>query len=107
MQIAMVGLGKMGANMATRLLRGGHHVVVYDLNEAAIQAAEAQGAEGARTLDDVIAKLQAPRVIWVMVPAGDPAEDTVKALAELLSPGDIIIDGETATTKIPFGAARA
>lgn len=99
MQIAMVGLGKMGANMTMRLLRGGHQVVVYDLNEAAIQAAEAAGAAGARTLEDVVARLQAPRVVWVMVPAGDPTENTVNALAELLSPGDIIIDGGNSNYK--------
>lgn len=93
MEIAMIGLGKMGANMATRLLRGGHRVVAYDLNEEAIQAAEAAGAEGARTLDEVVAKLSAPRAAWVMVPAGEPTENTVNALAERLSPGDIIIDG--------------
>lgn len=99
MQIAMVGLGKMGANMTTRLLRGGHQVVVYDLNEAAILAAEAQGAQGAHTLAEVIARLQAPRAVWVMVPAGAPTEETIRALAELLAPGDIIIDGGNSNYK--------
>lgn len=99
MQIAMVGLGKMGANMTMRLLRGGHQVVAFDLNETAIQAAETEGATGARTLEDVVAKLQAPRVIWVMVPAGDPTEQTINALAELLSPDDIIIDGGNSNYK--------
>jgi 6-phosphogluconate dehydrogenase len=99
MQIAMVGLGKMGANMTMRLLRGKHQVVAFDLNETAIQAAEAEGAEGARTLEDVVARLQAPRVIWVMVPAGDPTEQTINALAELLSPDDIIIDGGNSNYK--------
>jgi 6-phosphogluconate dehydrogenase len=93
MKIAMIGLGKMGANMTTRLLRGGHQVVAFDLNEAAIQAAEKEGAEGARTLEEVIDKLSAPRVVWVMVPSGEPTEDTILSLAGLLSPGDILIDG--------------
>ncbi|MFQ5614758.1 MAG: phosphogluconate dehydrogenase (NAD(+)-dependent, decarboxylating) [Anaerolineae bacterium] len=93
MEIAMIGLGKMGANMATRLLRGGHRLVAYDLNESAIQAAEAAGADGARTLEEVAEKLPAPRPVWVMVPSGDPTEQTINALAERLSPGDIIIDG--------------
>ncbi len=93
MDIAMVGLGKMGANMTTRLLRGGHRVVAFDLNEAPIQAAEAQGAVGARTLEALVEALQMTRVIWVMVPAGNPTEQTIDALANLLSPGDIIIDG--------------
>jgi 6-phosphogluconate dehydrogenase len=99
MDIAMIGLGKMGANMTTRLLRGGHRVVAYDLNEEAIQAAEAGGAEGARTLDEVATKLNAPRTVWVMVPSGDPTESTINALAERLSPGDIIIDGGNSNYK--------
>lgn len=99
MELAMIGLGKMGANMTTRLLRGGHQVVAFDLNEPAIQAAEAEGAEGARTLDEVIEKLSAPRVAWVMVPAGEPTESTINSLAERLSPGDIIIDGGNSNYK--------
>lgn len=95
----MIGLGKMGANMATRLLRGGHRVVAYDLNEDAIQAAEAAGAGGARTLDEVAAKLPSPRAIWVMVPSGDPTENTINALAEHLSSGDIILDGGNSNYK--------
>ena len=93
MDIAMVGLGKMGANMTTRLLRGGHRVVAYDLNETAIQSAEKMGAEGARTLDEMVSMLEAPRVVWVMVPAGDRTEKTIFDLAERLSEEDSIIDG--------------
>lgn len=93
MQIAMIGLGKMGANMTVRLLNDGHKVVAFDLNESAIAQAEAAGATGARTLDEVVEKLSTPRVVWVMVPAGDPTEKTVQALAEKLEPGDVIIDG--------------
>jgi len=99
MDIAMIGLGKMGANMTTRMLRGGHRVVVFDLNEDSIKAAEAQGADGARTLDEIITKLASPRAVWVMVPAGNPTESTITALAEILSPGDIIIDGGNSNYK--------
>jgi 6-phosphogluconate dehydrogenase len=99
MEIGMVGLGKMGANMATRLLRGGHRVVVYDINEAAIQSLEGEGAEGARTLAEIVAKLDAPRSVWVMVPSGDITEQTVLSLAEVLSPGDTIIDGGNSNYK--------
>ncbi len=99
MQIAMIGLGKMGANMARRLLKGGHDVVAFDLNEEAIQSAEKEGAVGARTLDEVAEKLAAPRVVWVMVPAGNPTESTVQELAKRLSAGDIIIDGGNSNYK--------
>lgn len=99
MEIGMIGLGKMGANMTTRLLGSGHRVVAFDLNEEAIQSAEAGGAEGARTLDEVVAKLSAPRAVWVMVPAGNPTESTINALAERLSPGDVILDGGNSNYK--------
>lgn len=93
MDIAMIGLGKMGANMAKRLLRDGHRVVAYDLNEDAIQEAERDGADGARTLEELVAQLNPPRAVWVMVPSGDPTENTIKEVAALLSTGDIVIDG--------------
>ena len=93
MKLAMVGLGKMGANMATRLMRGGHEVVAFDVNEEAIQKAESEGAEGACTLAEVAEKLSAPRVVWVMVPAGEITESVISELGELLSDGDTIIDG--------------
>lgn len=99
MNIAMIGLGKMGANMTERLLNGGHTVVAFDLNEEAIQTAEFKGAIGARTLDEVIEKLAPPRAVWVMVPAGNPTETTITTLAEKLSPGDIIIDGGNSNYK--------
>jgi 6-phosphogluconate dehydrogenase len=99
MDIAIIGLGKMGANMTTRMLRGGHRVVAFDLNEDSIKAAEAQGADGARTLDEIITKLASPRAVWVMVPAGNPTQSTITALAEILSPGDIIIDGGNSNYK--------
>jgi 6-phosphogluconate dehydrogenase len=99
MKIAMIGLGKMGANMTQRLLEDGHQVVAYDLNEAAIKACEAVGAEGGRTLDEVAAKLPLPRAAWVMVPSGKPTEATINALADRFAPGDIIIDGGNSNYK--------
>jgi 6-phosphogluconate dehydrogenase len=93
MDIAMIGFGKMGANMVGRLLRGGHRVVANDLSEASVRSAEAAGAEGARSLYIVVAKLAAPRAMWLMVPAGNPTESTIRTLSGLLSPGDIIVDG--------------
>jgi 6-phosphogluconate dehydrogenase len=99
MDIAMVGLGKMGANMATRLMRGGHRVVVYDINEPAIQSLETAGADGARTLAEIAAKLDSPRSVWVMVPSGDITEQTILGLSEVLSRGDTIIDGGNSNYK--------
>ena len=93
MMIGMVGLGRMGANMAQRLIRGGHKVVVSDLNPANVQQMAGEGATASSSLDDLVAKLVAPRVVWLMIPAGDPTEKTVVALAEKLQRGDIIIDG--------------
>jgi 6-phosphogluconate dehydrogenase len=93
MELALIGLGRMGMNMTTRLLQGKHRVVAYDLDEAAIKAAEAAGAEGAQSLNAIRTKLSAPRIVWVMVPAGDSTEKTIAQLAEVLETGDIIIDG--------------
>src|SRR5690242_8051024 len=89
----MIGLGRMGANIARRLMGGGHEIVAFDRDEAAVAALVADGAEGAASLDELAAKLQAPRIFWVMLPAGGPTEDTVAALRGLTEPGDIIIDG--------------
>ena len=96
MRIGMVGLGRMGANMTTRLTRGGHEVVAYDVNAEAIAKAEAEGALGSQSLADLVGALQAPRAVWVMVPAGDITEQTITALADLLAAGDIVIDGGNA-----------
>lgn len=93
MQLGMVGLGRMGGNMTRRLLRGGHEVVAYDRDSAAIGRAEQEGATGASTLRDLVAGLHAPRAVWVMVPAGDVTERTIDELAEALFPGDTVIDG--------------
>ena len=93
MQIGFVGLGRMGLNMVTRLVQGGHSVVAYDRSADAVARAEAAGAKGVSTLEALIAGLAAPRAVWVMVPAGDPTESTVAALGRLLSAGDTIVDG--------------
>jgi len=99
MELAMVGLGKMGFNMATRLLRGGHRVVAYDLGEAAIQAARQEGALGVKTLTELTQILPAPRIVWVMVPSGDATEETLVSLGTVLSADDIIVDGGNSNYK--------
>jgi 6-phosphogluconate dehydrogenase len=93
MRLAMIGLGRMGANIARRLMRGGHEVVAYDRNQPAIDALVAEGATGASSLEDIVGKLEAPRIFWVMLPAGQPTEGTIETLLGFASPGDIIIDG--------------
>lgn len=99
MELAMIGLGKMGANMTSRLLKGGHRVVAYDLNEDAIKLAEKEGAAPAYSLEEVKEKLARPRVLWVMVPAGSPTDQTIKNLSETMDEGDIIIDGGNSNYK--------
>ena len=93
MQIGFVGLGRMGLNMVTRLVRGGHTVVAYDRSADAVARAEAAGAKGVSTLEALIEALAAPRAVWVMVPSGDATESTVGTLGQMLSAGDTIIDG--------------
>jgi len=93
MQIGMIGLGRMGGNMARRLLRGGHQVVVYDMSADSVAKVAGEGAVGTKSLQDFVAKLTPPRAAWVMIPAGDATETTVMALAGLLQTGDAIIDG--------------
>ncbi len=93
MQLGFVGLGKMGLNMVTRLQRGGHQIVAFDRDADATARATDVGARGARSLDDLVAQLSAPRAVWVMVPAGAPTESTIAALGERLSSGDTIVDG--------------
>ncbi len=99
MQLGMIGLGKMGANMTTRLIQGGHTLVVYDRNPAAVQAAAAGGAIASTTLAELVSQLAAPRAVWVMVPAGDPTEQTIHQLAALLSADDTILDGGNSNYK--------
>ena len=93
MRIGIVGLGRMGANIARRLMRDGHSVAVYDVNADAVAALAGEGAEAAESLADLAGKLDAPRAVWVMVPAGDITEKTVSGVAGVLEPGDAIIDG--------------
>ncbi|HXD37627.1 MAG TPA: decarboxylating 6-phosphogluconate dehydrogenase [Rhodanobacter sp.] len=93
MELGMVGLGRMGANMAERLLRGGHKVTGFDPNPDARKALEGKGAASADSLQALVQSLPAPRVLWLMVPAGAITDDTVNTLLSLLSPGDTVIDG--------------
>jgi 6-phosphogluconate dehydrogenase len=93
MQLAMIGLGRMGGNMTERLMRDGHHVVVFDRSPEAVQKYVGLGALGATAPADVVAKLTSPRIVWVMVPAGKPVDETIAALIPGLSKGDVIIDG--------------
>src|SRR5580700_3385638 len=92
MQIGMVGLGRMGANMARRLIRGGHECVVFDMAPKAVQALAAEKATGATDLKDLVNKLATPRAVWLMVPAG-VVDETIARVAPLLEAGDILIDG--------------
>jgi hypothetical protein len=106
MELGMIGLGRMGANMVRRLMRGGHEVAVFDLNPASVEQLRREGASGAASLDDLVALLARPRAVWIMVPAGEPTEKTVHALAARLDSGDIIIDGGNSYFKDDVRRAR-
>src|SRR5215469_6453666 len=93
MQMAMIGLGRMGGNMVERLMRKGHQTVVWDRSADVVAKYQKMGATPAKDLDDLISKLKAPRVVWIMVPAGAPVDDTIEKLVPSLTKGDIIIDG--------------
>jgi 6-phosphogluconate dehydrogenase len=93
MQLGMIGLGRMGGNMVRRLLRAGHECVVFDLNEENVREVAAAGAVGVGSMDEFVAALAAPRAAWIMVPAGEPTEKTIRDLAERMHPGDVSIDG--------------
>ena len=94
MQLGFVGLGKMGGNMVHRIHRDSdHQVVAFDFSADAVSAAEGHGAIGASSLEELVSKLEPPRTVWVMVPAGDPTEQTVMALADLFDEGDTVVDG--------------
>jgi 6-phosphogluconate dehydrogenase len=93
MQLAMIGLGRMGGNMAERLMRHGHEMVVFDRTAETVAKYEKLGATGTSDLAKMVQALRTPRVIWIMVPAGDPVDQTIATLTPMLSPGDIIIDG--------------
>jgi 6-phosphogluconate dehydrogenase len=93
MQLGMIGLGRMGGNIVRRLMRNGHTAVVYDKDAKAVAGLAGEGAVGAATLEEFVAKLEKPRTAWVMLPAGHITETTIEALAKLMQPGDVIIDG--------------
>ena len=95
----MIGLGRMGANMTTRLLGGGHRVVAFDRSADAVAGAVKGGAAGAASLAELVAALKPPRAVWVMVPSGDPTESTVRALGDALAKGDTVIDGGNSNYK--------
>ncbi|MHB8319067.1 MAG: phosphogluconate dehydrogenase (NAD(+)-dependent, decarboxylating) [Acidimicrobiales bacterium] len=99
MRIAMVGLGKMGANMTERLIRAGHEVVAYDLAKEARDAVAEKGADPAATLEELRDKLTPPRAAWVMVPSGDATESTIAAIGDLFDSGDVIVDGGNSNYK--------
>src|SRR5438046_9938373 len=99
MRLGMVGLGRMGGKMTVRLSRCGHQVVAFDPNPDARAAAGTAGAEEAETLEDLVGKLQPPRAVWIMVPAGDITEQTLDHLMGLLSEGDLVIDGGNSNWK--------
>ncbi len=107
MQLGMIGLGRMGANMAERLMRGGHQVVAYDRDPAATKRVGGKGASGADSLAAVAGQLQAPRAVWIMVPSGDPVDQTIEALKPHLSSGDVILDGGNSNYKDSMRRASA
>jgi 6-phosphogluconate dehydrogenase len=101
MEIGVIGLGRMGSNMATRLLRRGHRVIAHDRSDAAVHGAAAQGATGTSSLDAFVAAFnERPRVMWVMLPAGDPTTETIRRLGELGDAADIVIDGGNTNWKV-------
>lgn len=107
MQLGMIGLGRMGANMARRLMRSGHHCVVYDRSADAVTALVAEGATGSSSLKELIAAMAKPRHLWIMVPAGVPTESTVEELGRLLEANDTIIDGGNSYFKDDIRRASA
>jgi 6-phosphogluconate dehydrogenase len=99
MQLGLIGLGKMGGFMAERIRLAGHQVVGFDFSTEAVAKLAASGNVGSSSLEDMVSKLEAPRAVWMMVPSGDPVDQTIAKLEKLLSPGDIIIDGGNSNYK--------
>ncbi len=99
MELAMIGLGRMGLNMATRLMQGGHRVTGFDLSKDAVNAITKAGGRGSTSLDETVKMLPQPRIVWVMVPSGKPTDDTIEQLSRLLGKGDIVIDGGNSNYK--------
>ena len=106
MQLAMIGLGKMGGNMVERLMRHGHSVVAFDRDPAVVAKYQALGASPANDLADVVRQLASPRVVWIMVPAGKPVDDTIATLRPLLANGDVLIDGGNSMYKDSIARAE-
>ena len=107
MRLAMIGLGRMGANIARRLMRGGHEIVAFDRDAKAVAELAGEGAIAAGSLEDVVASLEGARIFWVMLPAGGPTESTIETLTRLASPGDIIIDGGNSFYKDDIRRAKS
>jgi 6-phosphogluconate dehydrogenase len=107
MELGLVGLGRMGANIARRLMRTGHRVVAFDRDPEAVRALAAEGAAPAKDLADLVRRLAAPRAVWVMLPAGEATEQAIAALGDLLAPGDVAIDGGNSFWKDDIRRARA
>ena len=107
MRVGMIGLGRMGGNIARRLMRAGHEMVVFDRNQASVDALAGEGAVAAASLEDMRDKLETPAIFWVMLPAGDPTESTIDALCELARESDIIIDGGNTFYKDDIRRAKA
>jgi 6-phosphogluconate dehydrogenase len=107
MRLAMIGLGRMGANIARRLMRGGHEIVAFDRDPKAVEALAGEGATPAASLEAAAAAMPGPRIFWVMLPAGEPTESTIAALAEVASPDDVIIDGGNTFYKDDIRRAKA
>jgi 6-phosphogluconate dehydrogenase len=107
MQVCVVGLGRMGGNIARRLMQGGHRCVVYDRDPKAVEDVTRYGATPLATLPDVAKALKAPRTVWIMLPAGAPTDDTITELAEILEPGDTVIDGGNSFYKDDIRRAAA
>jgi len=106
MKIGMVGLGKMGGNMVRRLLGGGHEVAVYDRSEENVHALVEAGAQGVHSLEDLVGQLPSPKIIWLMLPAGKPVDDTLAALGKLLATGDMVVEGGNSHYKDDLGRAE-
>src|SRR5688572_174607 len=107
MELGLIGLGRMGANMALRLLRGGHRVVVYDRDREAVERVVANGAAGSDSTESLVRQLAPPRAVWIMVPDGDPVEQTIAALKPLLGSGDVLVDGGNSNYKDSIRRAAA
>ena len=107
MQLGVIGLGRMGGNIVRRLMQGGHGCVVWDRDAAAVKALADDGATGAADLKDMVARLAAPRAVWIMLPAGGPTQETVDDLAQLLGPDDTVIDGGNSFYKDDVRRAQA